>query len=94
MEARVVEGQRKAAMRLFCREEAGIPDPEQLPIWPEGVDFALVGTVVRELRAADAHELPESLDIDCPTLLLTDEGRPVSPVPGTREWNGTFVHGR
>jgi hypothetical protein len=42
MEVRVVEGQRKAAMRLFCREEAGIPDPEQLPIWPEGVDFAPV----------------------------------------------------
>jgi hypothetical protein len=53
MEARVVEGQRKAAMRLFCREEAGIPDPEQLPIWPEGVDFALVGTVVR--RRAVEH---------------------------------------
>ena len=71
-----MESQRKAAMRLFYREEAGIPDPEQLPIWPKGADFALVGTVIRELRAVDAHELPEPLDIDCPTLLLTDERGP------------------
>ncbi|MBX0285519.1 alpha/beta hydrolase [Halomicroarcula sp. F28] len=68
-----VAGDRVGAMKLFYREEVGIPDPERLPVWPDGIDFALADTVLREQAALDAYELPEAPDIDSPVALLTGE---------------------
>lgn len=76
MRERVASGDREAAMKLFYREGAGIPDPEQLPIWPEQVDFDLVDTVIRENEAVEGYELPTEIGVDSPTLLLTGERGP------------------
>ncbi|WP_049922895.1 alpha/beta fold hydrolase [Halopiger djelfimassiliensis] len=76
MQARLDAGRREAAMKLFYREGAGIPAPEELPIWPDRVHFDLVETVIRENRAVETYELPEDHAIDTPTRLLTGERGP------------------
>lgn len=76
MQTQIEAGEREAAMELFYREEAGLPAPTQLPIWPERIHFDLAETVVRELRAVRASDHGSSVDIDCPTLLLTGEQSP------------------
>jgi len=69
-------GDREAAMKLFFQEGGGVPAPEELPIWPDGVNFDLVETVIRENHAVESYELPSDPAIDCPTLLLTGEHGP------------------
>jgi pimeloyl-ACP methyl ester carboxylesterase len=76
MRARLHADGREAAMKLFFQDGAGIPAPEQLPIWPRKVDFDLVETVIRENEAVEAYELPGNLPIECPTLLLEGERGP------------------
>ncbi|ELZ01417.1 alpha/beta fold hydrolase (plasmid) [Natrialba aegyptia] len=76
MQKRIDNGEREAAMELFYREEAGLPAPTQLPIWPDRIHFDLAETVVRELRAVQASDHGSSVDIDCSTLLLTGEQSP------------------
>jgi pimeloyl-ACP methyl ester carboxylesterase len=76
MQARLDEGNREEAMKLFFRDAGGIPAPEQLPIWPEKVQFDLAETVVRENEAVESYELPADPAIDAPTLLLTGERGP------------------
>jgi len=67
---------REAAMRTFYREAAGIPDPERLPVWPDGIHFDLVETVIREQAAAEAVDLAAVGGVETPTLLLTGERSP------------------
>lgn len=67
---------REAAMRTFYREAAGIPAPERLPVWPDGIHFDLVETVVREQAAAEAVDLEAVGGVETPTLLLTGEHSP------------------
>jgi pimeloyl-ACP methyl ester carboxylesterase len=69
-------GDREAAMKMFFQEGGGVPAPEELPIWPDGVNFDLVETVIRENHAVESYELPTDPAIDCPTLLLTGEHEP------------------
>lgn len=69
-------GEREEAMKLFYQKGAGIPEPEQLPFWPESVEFELVETVIRENATVEEYKLPEELNIDTPTLLLTGERGP------------------
>lgn len=76
MQEQVDAGERKAAMKLFYREAAGIPAPEQLPIWPEQVQFDLVETVIRENRVVESFDWPVSSTVDSPTLLLTGDHSP------------------
>lgn len=76
MQQRLDAGERKEAMKLFLRDAGGVPAPEQLPIWPDEVNFELAETVVRENEVVESHELPPEPDIDCPTLLLTGERGP------------------
>lgn len=76
MKQRLDAGERRDAMKLFFRDAGGIATPEQLPIWPEKVQFELVETVVRENEAVESYELPSEPDVDCPTLLLTGEHGP------------------
>jgi pimeloyl-ACP methyl ester carboxylesterase len=76
MQACLDAGDREAAMKLFFREGGGVPAPEELPVWPDGVDFDLVETVIRENEAVESYELPGDPPIDCPTLLLTGEHGP------------------
>ena len=77
MRDRLEEGDRSGAMKLFFTEGGGVPAPEELPIWPDGVDFDLVETVVRENEAVESYDLPSDPAIDRPTLLLTGEHGPV-----------------
>lgn len=69
-------GDREAAMKMFFRKGVGVPAPEKLPIWPDGVNFDLVETVIRENHAVESYALPSDPAIDCPTLLLTGEHGP------------------
>ncbi|MFC6755596.1 MULTISPECIES: alpha/beta fold hydrolase [Haloarcula] len=82
---RCVAGERTVAMKLFYQEEVGIPDPERLPVWPDGVDFRLADTVLREQAALDGYELPEASDIDAPVTLLTGEHSAPHLRAGARE---------
>lgn len=76
MQAALDDGDRQRAMALFFREGGGVPEPERLPFWPEGVNFHLVETVVRENYAVEGFELPDDPSIEQPTLLLTGERGP------------------
>lgn len=76
MRERVAVDGEQAAMKLFYREGAGIPEPEQLPIWPEQVEFGLVDTVIRENAAVEAYDMPAEVAIDTPTLLVAGERGP------------------
>lgn len=76
MEECLESGDREQAMVLFFQEAAGVAEPERLPIWPEEVNFDLVETVVRENYAIEEYELPDQLEIDVSTLLLTGEHGP------------------
>lgn len=76
IQGRLDAGERKEAMRLFYQEGGGIPEPDRLPIWPNEMNFGLVETVIRENYAVEEYKLPENLDIDIPTLLLTSEHGP------------------
>ncbi|SFC24762.1 Pimeloyl-ACP methyl ester carboxylesterase [Halobiforma haloterrestris] len=67
---------REAAMKHFYREGAGIPAPEELPIWPDEVNFDLLETVIRETAAVEAYDLPAEIELEQPTLLLTGERGP------------------
>jgi len=76
MRQRLDAGERVTAMKLFFQEAGGVPAPEQLPIWPDEVNFDLAETVVRESEVVESFTLPAATDVDCPTLLLTGEHGP------------------
>jgi len=76
MQQRLDAGAREEAMKLFFQDAGGVPVPEQLPIWPEDVNFHLAETVVRENEAVESYRLPANPEIDCPTLLLTGDRGP------------------
>jgi len=76
MRKRLHAGDREEAMALFYRDGAGIPEPEQLPIWPDRIDFDLTETAIREQAASEAYDLPTEIGVGAPTLLLTGEHSP------------------
>jgi len=76
MQQRLDAGAREEAMKLCFQDAGGVPVPEQLPIWPEDVNFHLAETVVRENEAVESYRLPANPEIDCPTLLLTGTESP------------------
>lgn len=65
------EGRRRDAMQLFLEEAGGVPDVDRLHIWPDGINFDLAETVVRENYAVEAYDLPAQPDIAVQSLLLT-----------------------
>ena len=69
------DGEKADAMRLFFEAGSGIPDVTAMPWWPAQINMDWIDTVIRELQAIEAFELP-SLDFDTPTLLLTGEHGP------------------
>ena len=73
--SRVDAGNETEAMRLFFEAGSGISDVTAMPWWPEQINMAWIDTVIRELQAIEAFELP-SLDFDTPMLLLTGEHGP------------------
>ncbi|OYR58456.1 alpha/beta fold hydrolase [Halorubrum halodurans] len=82
MQARIDNGDRRRAMKFYVREVIHGGDIDDLdgwlaewPPWPDIV--ALTENVVRINRAIERYRLPESLDVDAPSLLLTGtEGPP------------------
>jgi pimeloyl-ACP methyl ester carboxylesterase len=84
MQEKLDAEERKEAMKLFFRKGGGVPVPEQLPIWPDGVRFELAETVVRENEAVESFDLSADPDINCPTLLLTGERGPEHLRAGVR----------
>jgi pimeloyl-ACP methyl ester carboxylesterase len=92
MQARLDDGEREAAVKLFFQDAGGIPAPEQLPIWPDEVNFDLAETVVRENEAVESYELPADPNIDAPTLLLTGERGPVHLREGVRTLADRLPH--
>jgi pimeloyl-ACP methyl ester carboxylesterase len=82
MQARIDDGDRRQAMKFYIREVMHGGDIEDLdgwlaewPPWPDIV--ALTENIARINRAIEQYRLPDSVDIDAPTLLLTGtEGPP------------------
>jgi len=77
------EGSDTEAMRLFFEAGSGIPDVTAMPWWPAQINMDWVETVIRELAAVEAFELP-ALDFETPTLLLTGEHGPRHLAEGAR----------
>jgi pimeloyl-ACP methyl ester carboxylesterase len=69
-------GERREAMLEFFRGSGEVEDPERLPFWPEGVNFHLAETVVRENYAVEAYRLAADPALPQPALLLTGERGP------------------
>ena len=81
MQERLDAGERREAMKLHVEEviHGGDADDldawlEEWPVWPEYVRF--VENAVRMNRALEAYELPGSLDLGAPALLLTESDGP------------------
>lgn len=82
MQALIDEGKRREAMRYYVREvmHGGDVDDldswlEEWPAWPDIVRLA--ENIARINRAIEGYALPDSLDVDARTLLLTGtEGPP------------------
>ena len=82
MQARIDDGERRAAMKFYIREVMHGGEIEDLdswlaewPPWPDIV--ALTENIARINRVIEQYRLPESLAIDVPALLLTGtEGPP------------------
>ena len=79
----VDEGTKAEAMRLFFEAGSGIPDVTAMPWWPEQINMDWIDTVIRELEAVEAFELPP-LNFETPTLLLTGEHGPQHLAEGAR----------
>jgi len=69
-------GERREAVKRYIEQVLhpnGIDDLDawlaEWPVWPECVDLA--EEVVRMNRAVESYELPESLPVEAPTLVLT-----------------------
>ncbi|TQQ79047.1 alpha/beta fold hydrolase [Halonotius roseus] len=87
------EGSDTEAMRLFFEAGSGIPDVTAMPWWPEHINMGWVDTVIRELEAVEAFELP-TLDFETPTLLLTGEYGPDHLAAGARAVNEAHEQSR
>lgn len=81
MQARLDDGDRRGAMKLHLREAIHGGDVDNLdrwlaewPGWPDCVEH--VENTVRMDRALEAHQLPATLALDAPTLLLTGTDGP------------------
>jgi pimeloyl-ACP methyl ester carboxylesterase len=82
MQTRIDDGDRRQAMKFYIREVmhgSEIDDLEgwlaEWPPWPDIV--ALTENIARINRAIEQYRLPDALDVDAPTLLLTGtEGPP------------------
>ncbi|QLH84671.1 alpha/beta fold hydrolase [Halosimplex pelagicum] len=75
MAARLDDGDREGAMKLYVEQVVLAGEVEDLdgwlaewPVWPDCV--ALVEEVVRMNRAVERYELPDRLDVDAPALVL------------------------
>ena len=83
LQALVAEGNEQAAMRLFFEAGSGIHDVTAMPWWPAQINMDWIDTVIRELEAVEAFELP-ALEFETPTLLLTGEHGPDHLAAGAR----------
>ncbi|WP_436928452.1 alpha/beta fold hydrolase [Halosimplex halobium] len=76
MAARLDDGDREGAMKLYVEQVVLAGEVEDLdawlaewPVWPDCVD--LVEEVIRMNYAVERYELPDRLDVDAPVLVLT-----------------------
>jgi pimeloyl-ACP methyl ester carboxylesterase len=82
MAAKLDDGDPEGAMRLHLREvlHGDVTDEafeawlEAWPAWPEYADF--IESTLRMDRVVEEYRLPETLDVDAPTLLLTGSEGP------------------
>ena len=76
MQARLDDGDREGAMKLYVEQVIHAGEVEDLdawlaewPVWPGCVE--LVEEVIRMNYAVERYDLPETLDVDLPALVLT-----------------------
>ncbi|AJF25203.1 hypothetical protein SG26_05405 [Haloarcula sp. CBA1115] len=74
-------GDREAVIEAFFRETSTSGDPSQ---WPTAERAPLAETVVRESAVVGSYELPDSLTVDAPTLLLAGSESPAYLRDGIR----------
>lgn len=99
MQARLDDGDREGALRLYVRQVIQAGDVDDLdawladwPVWPDCV--ALVEEVVRMNRAVETYELPDRLDVAVPTLVLTGTEGPEFLRESARDVHDALPHSR
>lgn len=81
LQAHLDAGDREAVIEAFFRETSTSGDPSQ---WPIAERAPLAETVVRESAVVGSYELPDSLAVDAPTLLLAGSESPAYLQDGIR----------
>lgn len=101
MQACLDAGDRREAMRLHLREvlHGGEIDDatfeqwlEEWPAWPDYARFA--ESTLRMNRVVENYELPETLDVDTPTLLLTGSEGPSHLQDSVRQVRDAIANSR
>ncbi|MFD1647817.1 alpha/beta fold hydrolase [Haloarchaeobius litoreus] len=101
MQERLDAGDPEGAMKRHVKEvihggelEGAALDEwlEEWPVWPEYVTF--VEDSVRMNRALESYELPERIDLEAPTLLLTGTEAPSHLRDGVRAAHESLVDSR
>jgi len=99
MEARLDDGDREGAMKLYVEQVLhpdGVADLDawlaEWPVWPDCVD--LVEEVVRMNYAVERYELPEKLDVEVPVLVLTGTEGPDFLRNSARATHDALPHSR
>ena len=92
MDALLDEGNPEAATKLAMREMANVEDVEGMDNWPGIVDQA---SVIRdEFEVVEGYRLPDAVDVDVPTLVLTGDRSPGHLRDGARAIRDALPDGR
>jgi len=99
MRAKLDEGDREGSMKLYVEQvlhPGGIGDLDawlaEWPVWPDCVD--LVEEVVRMNYAVERYDLPDSLAVDAPALVLTGTAGPQFLRDSAREVHDALPNSR
>ncbi|KAA9399056.1 alpha/beta hydrolase [Haloarcula sp. CBA1130] len=99
MASLVQNGERKAAVKRYVEQVLhpdGIDDLDawlaEWPVWPDCVDLA--EEVVRMNRSVEQYRLPDRLDVDAPTLVLSGTNGPDFLRRSARNVHDALPHSR
>ncbi|WP_436926011.1 alpha/beta fold hydrolase [Halosimplex amylolyticum] len=99
MQERLDAGDREGSMKRYVEQVIHAGEVDDLdawladwPVWPECVD--LLEEVIRMNRAVERYELPDRLDVEVPTLVLTGTEGPQFLRDSARDAHDALPHSR
>jgi len=99
MASLIRDGEREEAVKRYVEQVLhpdGIDDLDawlaEWPVWPDCVDLA--EEVVRMNRSVEQYRLPDRLDVDAPTLVLSGTGGPDFLRQSARDVHDALPHSR